>query len=374
MPDVENADAQSPEKKGAGKITLSFSVPSDPFQRDQIPEIYAKLREAAGIADSPSAFAEVCRNSGTHILKLLNPKAEDHILRFPIAGSNQAPKFFPSMNARFGKFAKILYQPVAIEGTEEARSLLEHVMQPDGLSPEIEASFVAAFSKESLEAICEKLKEERTGVATLPAQNFPIVYAPDPDGGELQLTPISPMQSYNGFKAEVIPKKGVKEPIRLMRQDVSSKMQNISVAIGGPRVRFYGSVPPAMMRDEAALLRMIKGGPVPAPSSYELSDRLDHLVKLHAARAEHANGKGYFNAEMEHGMRRLISWIIDEAITWLDETLEAAREMEPDFEMPQTDIGLLLLNGYRREKVAREMLRAALGDQTFRKILKQKVT
>lgn len=357
---------------------LSFRDPGAPFAADQIGNIYADFKEAASSKDKPftddtGKFAQVAQNSGTHILKLLNKQSEDHVLRLAAPGVNRRPKFFPSMNAALGKYAKIIFQPVAILGVPGYKSLVDHILEPDDISAAIEASFVEAFSKESLLALKEGLLEDRSGVGRLHAQNFPVVYAPSPDGGDLQLTPIAPLQVYADFKGEVIPEVGSKESIRLSRQEVTSKTQNISIFIGGPRVRFSGSVPPALANGDAGVIRMVKGGPIPAPSSEDLTDRLDHLVKLHYAKTDYAAGKGYFNADMEKGLRRLAGWLIDEAIAWVSDIEEAAQEIEAEFVMPKADYGLLLLRGYRGDHASREKVRVALRDSSFRGVLERKM-
>lgn len=353
--------------------SLSYTDPGTPFTIEQVPQIYCVLRDVLNIDDDPKKFQDVALNSGTHILKLLNKQADDHVLKLSAPGQNRRPKFLPSMNAANGKYSKILFQPIAVIGVPGSRSLVEHILEPDGISSGIEDSFVSAFSRESLDAIRSLIREERRSVERLYAQNFPIVYVPAPGGGDLQLTPIAPLEVYGAFSRETLPEKGEKVPVRLTEQALSSKMQNISVAIGGPRRRFLVTVPSAMRHDEAALLRLVKGGPGPAPSSRELSDRLDHLAKLHHAKLEHAKSGSHYNRDMEKGLERLAAWLIEEALEWREDVAAAAREMAPDFVMPEADIGQLLLRGYLGDRSARDRVMVALRDRSFRKVLEGKL-
>jgi hypothetical protein len=363
----------SEERTEENKRELSFRNPGEAFALQDISQVYHVLKEVAGIKDNPAKFAAVAANSGTHTLKLLNSGSQDHVLR--ITPKEGEARYFPSMNAALGAYAKILYQPVLFEGIDGARSLIDHILQPDGLSAQMEEAFANAFSHESLRLVLDGLLEGRDYVSRLHHENFPIVYVPHPDksGESLQLTPISPTRVYSDFKSEVLPEKGSKERIRLSGQEISSKMQNISVALGGPRRRFHATVPDAMLHQDAAILRLVKGGPVPVLSSYELSERLDHLVKLHYAKIDHQNGKGYFNADMEAGLRRLARWIVVEAIFWTEEVRQQAQDLEPEFVMPELDIPKLLVAGYRRKRADRDRLAAALKDESFLKVLREEL-
>ncbi|WP_411839795.1 hypothetical protein [Paracoccus sp. ME4] len=398
-----------PAPPGAPGFTLNYTDPGAPIGVADIAGLYGRIREAlakpatakkseasdqaeAGVveagagegapetspkafADNSEAFGAVTRFSGTHILKIHSKNARDHVLDFPtVTNTNRPRRKFPSMNAGWGMYAKIAYQPIAVLGHDGSNSLIDHITTPNELSEQFLASFAAAFSQESLDAIIEGTRCAKTGVSELHFENLPIVYLPDGQGGEMQVTPLSPLEAMGNFKSAVL-KKGESHKSPLTNQEISSKMQNISVAIGGDRSRFRAIVPNAMRSFEAAVWRYARGGRVPAIPGEEITDLLDTLQAFHARREKHSDGTDgvRYTADTEKRFRGLAESILGIAKEWIDDVNQRAVELNPEFSATRTDMRQLLLASWRgargrnpdERNAAREAVRRALNGLVF---------
>lgn len=377
---VEDAPpAVSPGQPG---YVLNYVNPGEPILAHEVYGLYQRIRDALSaakaepFADDPEKFGACSRQSGTHILKALNKNAQDHVLSFPAAGgSNRPSRSFPSMNAALAVYAKIIFQPVAVlDHAGGARTLFDHIQSPDELSAKFLASFEAAFSPESLEAVREGALAAKTGVAALYHENFPIIYVPDGQGGDLQLTPVSAMEVFTRFRAESATPEGQKF-VRTTRQEVSSQMQNISTAIQGERLRFLAAFPPPMAGFAADIYRYAQGGRVPVMPDLTISELLEKLSEHHEARDRKADDQegAYYNSNMQKGAERLARWILREAMDWIEEVNEEASRVKEDFSPAKVDIIYLLLNSYRGNKEVRANIGRALRGDLFGRVLKQEI-
>ena len=213
----------------------------------------------------------VCEKSGTHLLKLVSPRADgDHaILNVQETSANRRTRPIPSVNAADIPFAKILYRPLEIRG-HPTRSLVDDVLNPDEVSDQVLSAFASVFGEDVLEAVQATLLGDSKSVEKLAAGEFPIIFIPRPDGGDVQITPVSPATSYMGMKRVISPffekqvKDGPKVPRgKFQKQAVSSKPQNISGAIGGPRTRLLAEMPQGLAQADAELYRYVRGGSFP---------------------------------------------------------------------------------------------------------------
>ena len=248
---------------------------------DMLPEVAAAKHFERRIA--PKTFAEVARRSGTHSLKMITPRADKDqaILRF---GDS---RIISSHNAADGLAIRIVFRPIAIAGQPGSRTIFDHLARPDNHSPAIAASFAAAFGEEALDALREAVCNPAPPITELPGGEFPIVFLPNPAGGDLQVTPISPAEAWmhmgagmghfftKSVKGEPPPRRG-----RWSRQAVTGKMNNVSIMLGGTRRRFDAGFPDMAPASQSAIWAFARGGPLPSLRDELVSDALGEYVRL----------------------------------------------------------------------------------------------
>jgi hypothetical protein len=303
--------------------------------------LVAEASEAAeqvirsGVGD-PETFARIGVKSGTHTLKLITPKAptENSILRFTQPFRGDTPTFIPSCNAPDIPFAKIVYRPLELED-RVPRSLVDHILSPDNVSPLVTEAFAKVFGEAHLAALREALLGEAI-VDSLPEAEFPVIFLPG-EHGDIQITPVSPAAAYMALKRVTDrfflkqPKDGPKVPRgEWSRQVLSSKPQNISGAIGGPRVRFRASMPSVMAHEEAELFRFIRGGGFPRLVSGELEDWIMSYADWLDA------DERYNNSDTRAALDRIADGLIKFAKSFVVETLrEAASRISQEADGPE---------------------------------------
>ncbi|TGN68553.1 hypothetical protein E4L95_00960 [Paracoccus liaowanqingii] len=322
--------------------------------------------------DKPATFLAVAQGSGTHILKLLNSSVagENNVLRLAPAGVNRRQRYLPSVNAAITPYAKIIHRPIAIIGREGNKSLVDHIVEPDEVSPVIFESFSRAFSPESLELIRTEILEPRTEVTALYGANFPIVYGPSPEGGDIQITPISSLHSLNVFRRAVLPSPGSGERVSLANQELSAKPQNISSAISGRRYRFMARFPRPLNENDASVRRMVMGSHVPSMTMDQtLQDLLIHYGKLHR---KIDSEEDFSNRSMRAGLARLGAYLVEMLHTHIEDLRESALALDPNFKMREFDPVNLLLGGSWKDKDERIRVRSALSAPGFRKLLAER--
>ena len=253
------------------KNLLSFKPLGRPLTPDTLAEEFGLMRDELGKELTAEVATRICEKSGTHLLKLVCPKIDGGhaVLTVNRGTSNRRPAPLPSVNAPDIPFCKLIYRPLELEGTEPM-SVVDHVLNPTDQSGPVLDAFTDVFGAEVLEAIRDALLGPAPVPTKLAAGNFPILFVPRPGGGDLQITPVSPAQTFMGMKRVTDPyflKAGSNRPRpprgRWDRQAISSKPQNISGAIGGPRVRFLATMPATMRQEAAELYRYVHGGGFP---------------------------------------------------------------------------------------------------------------
>ncbi len=142
-------------------------------------------------------FAFVARGSGTHLLKLVSPRAPagQSVLRIVRVGANRHPVLVPSIDAKKAPVAKIVFRPLEVVG-HPPRPLADHILNPDDLSPTVLEGFAGAFGQDALAELRKALAAPLCSVSSLPVAEFPIVFLPRPGGGDLQATPLAPAEAY----------------------------------------------------------------------------------------------------------------------------------------------------------------------------------
>lgn len=355
--------------KRISKEAARLNALGDEERRAEIEAMRVTIEEEV---DKPAIFLACAQGSGTHILKLLNSNVagENNVLRLASAGANRRQRYLPSINAAITPYAKIIHRPIAIIGRQGTKSLVDHIVEPDDFSPVIFDSFARAFSSESLDLIREEILRPRAEVPGLYGANFPVVYGPSPEGGDIQITPVSPLNSLNEFRWAVLPARGSGERVSLANQELSAKPQNISSAISGRRYRFMARFPRALSDTDAGIHRMMRGGSVPAMrADQDLQDMLIGYARMHRTIA---SDEEFSNRAMRAGMARLGSYLVDLLHTHIREIEESATLLDPDFKMPKFDPVNLFLGGSWKDKDEQIRVRSALSAPAFRKLLDER--
>lgn len=313
------------------------------LKRDGIAAEFELIRSAfeAEGREVPDArkFSLVGQSSGTHLLKLITPRAEigQHLLKVRHLTANGVPALYPSTDAKLAPVAKTVFRPLEVEG-HAPRSLVDHILNPDELSPTVTKAFAKVFGDDSFEALSESLTSPLKNITTLPAAEFPIIFLPRPDGGDLQVTPLAPAEAYIRFRDVTEPYFRKQDdgaaPIprgRWHRQVVTTKQQNISSAVGQQRTRFLATMPRVLDRYSAELHRYAHGGRFPM----WLDERVAEAVADYAVLLDRS--KDYSNADIRSGLDRRADQLIDAAIAFIDEALGDMNQEYPGkerFERP----------------------------------------
>ncbi len=280
------AEMSATDAKGSRQRTrdqlLTFKVVGVPISIDELENEFELMRKTYGKNVGAEEVGRIAAGSGTHLLKLITPVAEkgQAVVRVAQAGANGGKNLLPSVNAPDIPIAKILFRPLEIVG-RQTRSLVEHILAPDDASPRVFHAFSCVFGEDVLAALKDGLKAELPPITQLPAENFPIIFVPHPGGGDLQITPLSPASAYMGIKDEArglapVKTRNGKEMTRGWwdHQAVTSKPQNISGAIGGPRWRFLAEMPAVLQGSRAEVFRFAKGGRFPRLRSAKVMEML----------------------------------------------------------------------------------------------------
>ena len=264
-----------------GEIRGEYLAMHDHLKNEEAGKIEVERKKAEKEGREPNTVrrmdltAEVaqriCEKSGTHLLKLVSARSdgEHAILNVQAASANRRTRPIPSINAADIPFAKILYRPLEIRGYP-TRTLVDDILNPDEVSHHVLSAFASVFGDDVLDAVRATLVGETKPVQKLAAGEFPIIFVPRPGGGDIQITPVSPATAYMGIKRVLSPffekqvKDGPKVPRgKFHKQAVSSKPQNISGAIGGPRTRLLAEMPPGLAQSDAELYRYVRRGGFP---------------------------------------------------------------------------------------------------------------
>ncbi len=297
------------------------------LKKEEIAAEFALIRKAfeeeKRRAPDASDFRLVGEASGTHFLKLITPRAEtgQHLLKIQRGAVAQVSALYPSLNASMAPVAKTIFRPFEVEN-HTTRSLVDHVRNPDELSPTVTTAFADVFGQDSLAALRETLTAPLPDITALPAAEFPIIFLPRPGGGDLQVTPVAPAESYVRFRDVTAPyflKQAEGDPPvprgRWHRQIVTTKQQNISSAIGAQRTRFLASMPRVLDRYSGELYRYAQGGSFPRWRDESIAE----AVARYAALLD--TTQSYSNADIKAGLDRRADQLINAADLFINEVL-----------------------------------------------------
>ncbi|WP_180897414.1 hypothetical protein [Martelella soudanensis] len=320
----ENADAP-PASQAKKSDVLSFKVTGRPLHSDGLVAEFRLMLGFLKKSFSAEIAFRICQKSGSHMIKLVSPRVDgDHaVLRFDETGTNRISSILPSVNAPDIPFCKVVFRPLEVIG-HPTMSVVDHILNPSDMSDAVLEAFAEVFGADVLLAMQESLLSEPSSPSKLGAGEFPIIFIPRPGGGDLQVTPVSPALTFTGMRElgrRRFQKRDPEGP-RINRGKwidlaVSSKPQNISGAIGGPRVRFLATMPAAMHQSEAELYRYVHGGRFPRWHDQEVSVWVLRYADMLDAT--------YNNANTRAALDRTADRLIGDAAEFLLDTLADAR-------------------------------------------------
>jgi len=277
----------------------------------------------------------ICEKSGSHLIKLVSPRVDgDHaVLRFDDPEANGKSSIIPSVNAPDIPFCKVVFRPLELLG-HSSMSVVDHILNAEDHSGPVLRAFAEVFGDEVLEALREILLSDPKTPLKLGAGEFPIIFIPRPGGGDLQITPVSPAMTFGGMRELGKRRYKKKDPEgprinrgRWIDLAVSSKPQNISGAIGGPRVRFLATMPPTMHQGEAELYRYVHGGGFPRWRDDEVSVWVLRYADMLEADAV------YNNEDTRAALDRTADRLIRDASEFIRDTLADAKHFAERQEM-----------------------------------------
>ena len=318
---------------------LSFKETGRQIKPDAVAAEFRLMKDFLKKSLTAQVATRVCEKSGTHLLKMVSPRVDTNhaVLYFDTPGSNERPRILPSVNAPDIPFCKVLYRPLEIAG-RSGRSVIDHIMNPDDASEAILGAFGFVFGQDVLDAVKDALFEKINAVSSLASGEFPIVFVPCIGGGDLQITPVSPATAFMGVKDAInafyAQRKadGLRVPFgSFENQSISSKPQNISGAIGGPRRRVMAKMPNIMKQFDAEIYRYIHGGSFPRWREHDVAD----WVIRYANMLE--RDKTYNNRNTRVALDRMADRLIGGAVDFIDETLAEVRFVAEadDIEAPE---------------------------------------
>ena len=281
----------SDDAKNASKLKkdelLSFKPTGRVLDEEDLAREFSLMASFFKEMPSTEDFRRIAANSGSHLVKLTTPRTDvsQAILRVGRFASNRPVPFAPSVNASDIPIAKIVFRPIEILG-RAPKSLVDHLREEDEFSGSFFDAFVSAFGDECLNALREVILGDGQKITSLPASGeFPVIYLPRHGGGDIQATPVSPVETYMSFKEMssawfLKQEKDKPRPPRgrWAKNTLSSKPQNISGAIGGPRQRFMAEMPSVMRGYEASILRYAMGGSFPSWHDDEIEASVLHYA------------------------------------------------------------------------------------------------
>ena len=327
--DPNNSGPEVQEEATSGGDVLSFRPVGRPLELNELEAEFSLMRRHLKKEMTAEVAQRICAKSGTHLLKLVSPRADgDHaILNVQNISSNRRTRPLPSVNAADIPFAKVIFRPLEIRG-HRTLSLVDEILNPDEVSDLVFSAFAAVFGEDVFHAIQSTLLGKPSEVQKLAAGEFPIIFVPRPGGGDLQITPVAPATAYMGVKVVISPffekqtHDGPKIPRgKFHKQAVSSKPQNISGAIGGPRTRLFGEMPPDLSQVDAELYRFTRGGSFPRWREGDIDIWILRYADMLEADRE------YHNKDTRAALDRTADRLIRDAEHFIEETLAEARHV-----------------------------------------------
>ncbi len=341
----------SSKSKQKNPEVLTFNKVGDPIEINEILNEFTKMRDAIKKPIKPEdfeqfgkSFERVGKRSGTHLIKIRTPRADldQSVLRIKEKGTNRIPDFFPSGNARDNRIAKVIFRPIRILD-HDCQSVVGSILNPNKVSEHILNAFKQTFGCEALTKLRIAITDKIT-INELPTcGEFPIIFVPHPKGGDLQITPISSINSFMKMK-EIKSNYSNPKFCQWSELTVSNKPQNISGVISKSRIRFLATLPEVMKPKAAELFRFAKGGNFPLWRNSEVSS----LVIDYANRLE--QHEKYNNTKTRRALNIAADRLIIDAFEFFSETISATKDIIKLYNLPEKalsvepDIDRILIN------------------------------
>lgn len=342
MPELSQRDLPDGLKKEG---LLSFKPTGRPLTLHEVYGEFMLMRVALDKPLTAAIAANITEKSGSHLLKLVSPRVDgDHaVLRINQPNSNSKASILPSVNASEIPFCKVVFRPLELAGNGPM-SVVDHILNPVDCSAVVLADFGRAFGEDVLSALRTGLLSPGKVPLKLGAGEFPIVFAPRPGGGDLQITPVSPVSAFMGIKrvadAYFLPVTAdTPRPPRgrWVKQVISTKPQNISGAIGGPRLRFLATMPSVLQQAEAELHRYVQGGAFPRWRDEAVGDwvlRYGEMLEAHDI---------FNNSDTRAALDRTADRLIRDAQAFINETMIEAGLIAPDKMLMPAQVAQILI-------------------------------
>lgn len=363
------SEADTDPAKPKARSRLSFRPIGEPIQIDEVAEAYRQMAEEYAKPVTPEAMARIGAKSGSHLLKLISPRTdgEQSITRHIPKSTNRRSNLVPSVNAADIPIAKIAFRPIEVLG-HTTQSLVDHILNPDDISERITESFAAVFGADVLDALKSSLTAHTAPITRLPAAEFPIVFLPNPAGGDLQATPLAPAAAYMGMREVVAPyyRKQERDAPKVprgswSRQLVSAKPQNISGAIGGPRIRFHARFPGTLNRFDAEIRRFVAGGSFPRMWDADIAGEVLAYADLLDRDAK------YSNRDIRTGLDQRADRLIRKALEFIEDIRVDAILVDPSaIDLPVPSPDAILWQRHWRRRDDSDRARQALTGTHFR--------
>jgi hypothetical protein len=381
MSPEESEDIPAPERDAVGntfdrpkkEALLSFRCVNRVMTENGVKAEFTLMRSIFDEKPpTPADFHRVGIGSGSHLLKLTTPRADSKqaVLRFARSRSNVLPFFAPSVNAPDIPYAKIVYRPLEIRG-HQPKSVVDHIRDPDEISELVLSAFASVFGRECLDSLKSTLLGEGKKITSLPdTGEFPTIFLPCPGGGDIQATPVSPVETFMGFKymskawSFKPSEDGPSRPRgRWIEQSISGKPQNISGMIGGSRKRFLAEMPSVLRDYEAGIRRYAFGGSFPAWRHHGV----EASVLQYAGRLN----MEYTNSDIRAGTDWYADQLIQSALDFIADVQADARNLleeegNADKTLPRSPAPSSLILRRRWGKNKRDEALKALTSEHFR--------
>lgn len=346
-PKVSSFMSDSPERPDLHKSVvpkeadlLSFKMTGRPLPLDDVASEFRLMRDCLKKPLTEEVAIRICEKSGSHLVKLVSPRVDGAhaVLRFDDPDANRKSSILPSVNAPDIPFCKVVYRPLEVIGHSSV-SVVDHILNSEDHSGAVLDAFSEVFGEDVLAAMRHALLSEFKSPLKLGAGEFPIIFIPRPGGGDVQITPVSPALTFTGMRELGKRRYQKRDPEgpkinrgKWVDLAVSSKPQNISGAIGGPRVRFLATMPAAMRQGEAELFRFVNGGGFPRWRDEEVSVWVLRYADMQEADAT------YNNIDTRAALDRTADRLIRDASEFIRDTLEDAKHFAERQEMREQGV------------------------------------
>ncbi|GBR44340.1 hypothetical protein [Neokomagataea thailandica] len=304
------------------ELLLSFKATGRNIAKDALRGEFNLIKACLKSPFTPEIAKRIAHKSGHYLIKLVSPRTDgdNAILRIEVPRGNQLGDILPSTNAPDIPFCKVIFRPLEIDGYPP-RSVVDLIRNPEEQTTIVLDAFAEVFGTDVLEALKTSLLTVLPAPTQLGIGEFPIIFVPRPDGQDLQMTPVSPAAAFMGMKRvtdHYFQKAHPDRPVprgKWTRQAVSAKPQNISGAIGGPRVRFRADMPTQLSHEEADLFRFAQGGAFPLWRDSEVAARILHYGDRLTADNE------FNNKNTRAALDRMADDLISDAVEFIQDTL-----------------------------------------------------